>query len=168
MKSIDLGFLEDENGNIKLNNRYLNFSDFPSVMVNLDNLGNLRATEGQIVYNNKTNVLAIRVGNDWKVTKCINQWVKTSGTTDERPSYIALYVGFMFFDTTLNMPIWWNGSKWINVLGFTPSLTKGTTELRPVFNIGENEGFEYYDTTLKKKILWNGTAWVNMDGTQLS
>lgn len=94
--------------------------------------------------------------------------VAIKGSDTDRPkSLVADDAGKEFFQNNIDCPIWWNGSKWVNALGFAPSLTKGTTELRPGFNVGEDEGFEYYDTTLKKKILWNGTDWVNMDGTEL-
>lgn len=47
-----------------------------------------------------------------------------SGTTDQRPTVTT--VGFEFFDTDLNRPIWWNGSSWS-----TNALTPST----PVSNI---------------------------------
>ena len=39
-----------------------------------------------------------------------------SGTTAERPA-LQLYTGQPFFDTTINRPIWWNGTNWINASG---------------------------------------------------
>lgn len=39
-----------------------------------------------------------------------------SGTTAERPA-IQLHVGQTFFDTSINRPIWWNGTNWINASG---------------------------------------------------
>jgi hypothetical protein len=44
--------------------------------------------------------------------------VPTSGTTANRPG-LELYKGQMFFDTTLNIPIWWNGTNWVNASGTT-------------------------------------------------
>ena len=41
-----------------------------------------------------------------------------SGTTAERPTF-KLYVGQMYFDTTLGIPIWWNGTVWKNASGIT-------------------------------------------------
>ena len=38
-----------------------------------------------------------------------------SGLTEKRPK-IDL-VGFCYFDTTINKPIWWNGSKWVDATG---------------------------------------------------
>jgi hypothetical protein len=44
----------------------------------------------------------------------INQYY-FSGITSNRPS--APYVGEQFFDTTIGLPIWWNGANWINAAG---------------------------------------------------
>jgi len=38
-----------------------------------------------------------------------------SGTTINRPSF--KYIGMNYFDITLNIPIWWNGSVWVNSVG---------------------------------------------------
>ena len=38
------------------------------------------------------------------------------GTTTQRHT-AKLQVGQQFFDTTLNLPIWWTGTKWINASG---------------------------------------------------
>jgi len=39
-----------------------------------------------------------------------------SGTGAERPA-VQLHIGQMFFDTTINRPIWWNGTNWIKADG---------------------------------------------------
>lgn len=39
----------------------------------------------------------------------------SSGTSSERP--IEPLVGKMFYDTTLNKPIWFNGSVWKDAIG---------------------------------------------------
>lgn len=41
-----------------------------------------------------------------------------SGTSAERPA-VQLHTGQMFFDTTLGIPIWWNGTVWKNASGTT-------------------------------------------------
>jgi hypothetical protein len=38
------------------------------------------------------------------------------GTTTQRPA-TKLLTGQQFFDTTLGIPIWWSGSKWVNSSG---------------------------------------------------
>lgn len=41
-----------------------------------------------------------------------------SGTSDKRPT-TGRYIGLMYFDTTLNKPIWYNGTTWVDVNGTT-------------------------------------------------
>jgi hypothetical protein len=38
------------------------------------------------------------------------------GTTAQRPA-VNLTIGQQYFDTTLGIPIWYNGSKWVNSSG---------------------------------------------------
>ena len=37
------------------------------------------------------------------------------GSTLERP--ISIGIGYNYYDTTLNKPIWWTGSAWVDVTG---------------------------------------------------
>lgn len=37
------------------------------------------------------------------------------GTTAARPTTVPL--GLMYFDTTLGIPVWWNGTNWVNASG---------------------------------------------------
>ncbi len=39
------------------------------------------------------------------------------GSSASRPSNPVLYQ--CYFDTTINKPIWWNGSNWVDALGET-------------------------------------------------
>lgn len=43
------------------------------------------------------------------------------GTTSDRPQIKSsvLYLGFMYFDTTINKPIWWDGKQWVDSNGNT-------------------------------------------------
>ena len=38
------------------------------------------------------------------------------GTTSNRPA-VDLVIGQQYFDTTLDIPIWYNGTKWVNASG---------------------------------------------------
>ena len=40
------------------------------------------------------------------------------GITANRPTF-GLLIGQNYFDTTLNIPIWYNGSNWVNASGTT-------------------------------------------------
>ena len=44
--------------------------------------------------------------------------IPDSGTTSLRPS-ANLQTGQFYFDTTLNIPIWWSGKHWVNASGTT-------------------------------------------------
>ena len=44
--------------------------------------------------------------------------IPASGYTADRPTN-SLIVGQTYFDTTLNIPIWYNGSNWVNASGTT-------------------------------------------------
>lgn len=46
--------------------------------------------------------------------------IPDSGTTANRPintGVIKLRTGQFYFDTTLGIPIWWNGTNWVNASG---------------------------------------------------
>lgn len=47
-----------------------------------------------------------------------DMYVSKMGTTQERPADI-INKGFQYFDTTINKPIYWDGSKWIDATGAT-------------------------------------------------
>lgn len=40
----------------------------------------------------------------------------TYGTTSQRPA-VGLVTGQQYFDTSLGIPIWYNGTKWVNASG---------------------------------------------------
>lgn len=42
--------------------------------------------------------------------------VTSSGTTANRPT-VNLYVGRVYFDTTLGLPIWYSGTQWVDATG---------------------------------------------------
>lgn len=39
------------------------------------------------------------------------------GATTDRPAAASIYAGFVYFDTTLGKPIWYNGSNWVDATG---------------------------------------------------
>lgn len=41
------------------------------------------------------------------------------GTTAERPTITVNEQGFQYYDITINKPIWWNGTNWIDATGTT-------------------------------------------------
>lgn len=63
------------------------------------------------------------IGNKTKVINLNVDRIVLSGTwfdsetTSNRPTNVL--VGFQYFDTTINKPIFWDGSKWIDATGAT-------------------------------------------------
>lgn len=45
---------------------------------------------------------------------------RVKGVTSNRPSGAALYTGYQYYDTDLDIPIWWNGSAWKTAAGGDP------------------------------------------------
>lgn len=79
------------------------------------------------------------------------------GTTQNRPSGF-ITTGYKYFDTTLNKPIWWNGTKWVDYNGNDADVkTSGTTSERPS-NV--TVGFQYFDTEINSPVYWNGEEWI--------
>ena len=48
----------------------------------------------------------------------LNTNTPLTGTTTQRPTD-NLQIGLIYFDTTLGIPIWWTGTKWVNASGTT-------------------------------------------------
>jgi hypothetical protein len=62
----------------------------------------------------------------------LNVTIPNSGTSADRPVG-KINLGQFYFDTTLGIPIWWNGLDWINAIG-DPLLT--ITGVKTVGRIG--------------------------------
>lgn len=45
--------------------------------------------------------------------------LKPSGLTANRPTLTTTDIGFVYFDTTINKPIYWTGSAWVDAIGTT-------------------------------------------------
>jgi hypothetical protein len=69
-----------------------------------------------------------------------NVTVPATGTTANRPTE-SLQVGQYYFDTTLGIPIWWNGAQWVNALGY-PSIY--VTGVAAVARVGTAVVTTYY------------------------
>lgn len=78
-----------------------------------------------------------------KIEISYNKIEKTFGSTSSRPSN-NLYKGFQHFDTTLNKPIWWNGTEWVDSEGNdADSPISGSFADRPT---GVKVGYSYFCT----------------------
>ena len=60
------------------------------------------------------------IGNYDDTNKVLGEWSclwQGSGDSTSRPSNTNKFIGMQYFDTTLNKPIWWNGTNWIDANG---------------------------------------------------
>ena len=73
----------------------------------------LKEKMGVIIYHKKDNVWIDSMGRivDDKYPILIK------GNTSNRPVLQVSDSNFQYFDTTLNKPIWWTGSKWVDATG---------------------------------------------------
>jgi hypothetical protein len=65
-----------------------------------------------------TNALRLYFAQIDNVTQALT--IPDSGITADRPvdtGVIRLRIGQFYFDTTLGLPIWWDGSDWIDASG---------------------------------------------------
>lgn len=93
--------------------------------------------------------------------------LKTTGTTEQRPTKDLILSGFKYYDTTLNKYITFNGSSWVDMIGTPLVSSGGTTAGRPTTVVPI--GFQYYDTTLgkpiwAKAIVENTITWADSTG----
>lgn len=159
-----------ENG-VLLENKYAQFTDIPTVptktsqlqndsdFVTLENLNEKLATK----QDNLVSGTSIKTINGKSLLGSGDIVIEQSssddayGTTQNRPSSL-ITTGYKYFDTTLNKPIWWNGTKWVDYNGNpADAKTSGTTSERPS---DVNVGFQYFDTEINSPVYWNGEEWV--------
>lgn len=89
-----------KNGKTYMNNKvYDGLNSLPSTAAN----GAIMDVSGQ---------MAMRDSGGWGYLS-----KDLSGTTSARPS--VKHAGMCYFDSTMNKPIWWNGSKWVDATGAT-------------------------------------------------
>lgn len=107
-----------------------------------------------------------------KVSAFENDVNYTKGSAGSvRPTNVP--VGYMFFDTNLNIPIYWNGTYWVNEDGIdmtNVTMVIGTSTQRNAMaaSLSEaNEGLKFFDTDFGQYAVWNGGRWVGEDGFSL-
>lgn len=97
---------------------------FPSsyhILQDAERISNLHTNnKGMAFYDSVTNRLGFFDGTWMRDANGFYIGYKNRGTTEDRPSINAnSSKGFMYFDTTLNKPIWWAGTKWVDSTGAT-------------------------------------------------
>ena len=95
-----------------IHNIYINVSGRSNEMIPVINENNSEIIDSYIIYNGKRYDINKKCFIDEKGND-IN--TKYNGTIEQRPTDIN--IGFQYFDTTLNKPIWWTGTKWVNATG---------------------------------------------------
>lgn len=75
-------------------------------------IGSLYFNESPQAPNTGLYVRRINGSGGWRQLRGVD-----SGVTASRPSLTSLPVGATYFDTTLNKPVWWNGSNWVDSAG---------------------------------------------------
>ena len=93
--------------------RKFNYISDYDISINIENINNLNtlfnlSIEDSIICANKEYSI---------IDSQIVEKNKFKGDSNNRPKYS--YIGQQYFDTTLNKPIWWNGTNWIDSTGTT-------------------------------------------------
>lgn len=91
---------------------YKNISTTDEINSYKDKIKNFK---GYKVYNSDTGNYCYAGKEGLREIMSIPYGAKTTGITDERPTGIS--TGFLFFDTSLSKPIWWNGTVWVDSTG---------------------------------------------------
>lgn len=101
-----LEFVDINESDITYENIIYNVEDIKSINNNLIKNKIVCDSINHGVYNVQGNKIYDALGYDINISK--------RGTTNERPTFDDYsYIGFEYFDTTLNKPIWWNGTSWV-------------------------------------------------------
>lgn len=88
--------------------------------------------------------------------------------SSKRPKFIeGTHIGESHYDLDLKMPIFFNGSTWVNAEGFSAKYNRERTSVRPAKLTSNDKGFRYYDTDLSMYIYWDGEKWRESDGAKI-
>jgi hypothetical protein len=85
-----------------------------------ENLSDLNAKQnGLIAYHNTRHMPLVWDGTNtcWRDANGFRTIGAHQGVTNDRPTPNTADIGYVYFDTTLNKAIWWNGSIWVDATG---------------------------------------------------
>lgn len=75
----------------------------------------------------------------------------------------ALSIGQIIYDNIKNVPVWWNGTRFVYSDGFySDNFRAGSTLYRPTEGIVT--GTVFFDKSLNRPVWWNGEKWVDATG----
>lgn len=89
------------------------------------------------------------VWSEWKELNPDPVIIETYGNSANKPVFdVNSNIGFQYFDTTINMPVYWNGRRWFTATGKEVAYYTGTYLERPT-NLDESAigVCTYYDTS---------------------
>ncbi len=90
-------------------------SDWAKYWAGLVKISNINYSNLSVWKDTSTSLGGVPNVNDWSGVGRLK-----FGTTQDRPDFpIGSGQGFQYFDTTIDKPIWWTGSKWVNATGST-------------------------------------------------
>lgn len=70
---------------------------------------------GTLLFNNSTKSMEYWNTDSWY--NLSNNFKSSLSVKGETRPELSTEIGFQFFDTTLNKPIWWTGTKWVDATG---------------------------------------------------
>ena len=93
---------------ISLNKKYGDANNIP-----LDDY----ATNGSIYIDSDNKRLLLRIEGKWYSIYGTEYDKPLYGDTSNRPNLYSTNIGIQYFDTTLDKPIWWTGTQWVDATG---------------------------------------------------
>ena len=100
------------------------------------------------------NLQTLNTDNELNKTNLNNLNTEVSTLSND----VRVIKNYSYFDNELGIPVWWNGSKYVDNNGFTAALKKGPSSSRPTLT-SDDEGYVYYDTDMNVNIIWDGEKW---------
>ena len=131
--------LESQNYVELVKNSITNFNDTYNIGYNINKYA------GRIAFYNKFNrLIVVNKDGNWVDCDGYSAEYRKVGNTGNRPILTNTDIGFEYFDTSINKPIWWNGTTWVECS------TEGGTDL---------DGAEVTDiTTVENTVPASATA----------
>ena len=89
-------------------------------------------------------------------------------------TYTRFRIGDKVFSSSLNKPVYWNGSTWVDERGYTANINRGTfTQAQSLVTSNKvyssDAGFEFYAVDLKKPIYYGGDSkWYDAAGNEVT
>ena len=143
---------------VDYNNNYnLIFDSYTQDDIFKIKLSDISSSKNAVFVDNATDIQILDVDSNSIHYTYNNKILPNKGTTQDRPDLNEYNNIFKYFDTTLNKPIWWNGTEWIQA-GITDLATttedglmssEDKTKLNTIINTGDGTKYLADDGTYK-------------------